>query len=103
MMVQATSVEAFRQITQSGRLSRLNRQVLDFFVDHMGSNFTNRETARRTGILISTLTPRVLELRNLHYLRLAVKRRCSVTGFRAMAWELDTTAILQRDMETYLK
>lgn len=55
---------------------------------------TNSEIADKLGNPINTITPRVFELRGMGLVVEDIKRACSITGRRAIAWKLPKEEIL---------
>jgi len=86
MSVQQTSLDAYKKILPE--LPRCRRQVLQVFIWNPYRDYTNLEVARELGWEINCVTPRVLELRKMGYLKLSRKRSCHITGNTAMAWRL---------------
>ncbi len=82
--VRDTSMAAYRALQYSGKMSRQQKQVLDFCLAHPGRNFTRQELARELGLGINVICGRVNELLrepfNLLEEKAAAKRRCSITG-----------------------
>lgn len=69
MTVRRTSLDAYDQIKEDGRLSERQRQVMLFFHElKKGTALTRREIALMSGIPINVICPRVLELIEKGYL-----------------------------------
>jgi len=88
IMVQATSLKAYREIQPS--LASKQQIVYKLIADasRNGFDMTNMEIAEALHWSINRVTPRVWELRNqLHVVVLSQKRECGVTKRWAMAWK----------------
>ena len=83
MDYQPTSRLAYQEVKKN--LGERQLQVLTALLEKPDQ--TNAELARRTGLAINQITPRVLELRKFGKVRLLRHRKCLVTGSTAMAWE----------------
>lgn len=86
--MQTTSIEAYRWIIESGQVGRQQAQILQFFVNNYNRAYTNSEVSRYTGIKVSTVCPRMKELRELGHLVCGGVRVCKVSGFSAKCWVL---------------
>ena len=85
MNMQETSLDAYRDKVLP-RLSKKQGVVFAFLKQWFGNNYTNMEIAQALGWSINRVTPRVLELRRMGEVVLATRRKCNVTGNRAMSW-----------------
>ena len=81
-MIQDTSLEAWYSIQD--KLGRAQKQVLDVLKIRMTA--TNNEIAESLGWSISSVTPRICELRKIGLVEDAGKRNDRVTGRTAHAW-----------------
>lgn len=83
--IQQTSLRAYHTKEQFAPTQR--RRILNAVEKH--GNMTNREIQHETGIIISSVSARVYELRcEFHLLELAELRKCIVSGRQAMAWKV---------------
>lgn len=89
--MQETSLQAYHSLTPS-QLAHSQRMVYTLVkaATDSGMDMTNMEIARALGWSVNRVTPRVKELRDDGFLFLWRKRRCAVTGRRAMAWRART-------------
>lgn len=86
-MVQPTSLDAYRAVKPT--INRRQQQILRVFSNRsVFTNWTNREIADELGWDACQVTPRVGELRKKMVLEYDCTRKCTVTGYRAMAWRL---------------
>ena len=87
-MIQETSLEAYLEVKP--RLGEKQKEVYRLLKNatRMGFDMTNMEIAQALRWSINRVTPRVYELRQAGLVVLSRKRKCSVTGRRAMAWRV---------------
>jgi DNA-binding MarR family transcriptional regulator len=76
--MQETSLIAYRKKLNDGSIGRQQAQILKLFVEHPECNYTNSEVTKLTGIKISTVCPRMKELRDNGLLICAGRRMCTV-------------------------
>jgi len=82
-VVMQSQLEAYLDTRDDGFLRSRYGQILA----KLGSDsLSNTEIARRVGLPINCVTPRVKELREKGVLALAGWRCCGVTGRRVMVW-----------------
>lgn len=82
MTVSDTSLDAFREHRDAGKLGAQQKKVMMFF--HLnGGERTRSEIARDTGMRLSSVCGRVNELVKLGFLVECPRRRCAVTGINA--------------------
>jgi hypothetical protein len=82
MTIAATSQEAYSKIIP--KLPQCQYDVWFYLRNNPG--LTNAEIAYHLNKPINCITPRVLELRNLGYVKYFGKRRCQITGNIANVW-----------------
>lgn len=85
--VQETSVEAYHQHWDSGVLGEQQHRVF-IVLKYAEQPMTNREIAKCLGIEPSTVSARRNELIEAGIVEAAGKRRCRVTGKRALQWRI---------------
>lgn len=90
-MTRLTSIEAYNELLKHGKLSDLQRQVLE--VLGRAGNFTAGEIANSIHRPINTVSPRLAELRRRGVVREHSTRSCSVTGKRCIGWVLNTERV----------
>ena len=83
-MLQDTSLHAYLKKIYPNLNAR--QRVVLHFLRNAGGDHTNAEISAVLSIPINGITPRTLELRKLGLVLESVKRKCKVTGNRAMAW-----------------
>lgn len=79
MPVRDTSLDAYVEHGDSGQLGRQQWFLMMWF-HRTGKQYTRRELAEETGMLLSSICGRVNELIELGYLEDAPRRPCQVTG-----------------------
>ena len=84
MLVKQTSLEAYSRIKKE--LGSRQQEVYDGFLGN--GTCTNLELSRSLGIPINQITPRTNELVKLGFVTEDEKRRCSVSGRKAIAWRV---------------
>ena len=85
--LQQTSIDAYFDIIESGRMGEMQSKVYDA-LNELGPS-TNRELAKVLGTIPSSISPRIHELRyKFQVVRKSQKRVCKITGKKAIAWEL---------------
>jgi len=87
-MIQETSLEAYLEVKP--RLGEKQKEVYRLLKNatRVGFDMTNMEIAQALKWSINRVTPRVYELRQAGLVVLSRKRKCGVTGRRAMAWKI---------------
>ncbi|RLC88031.1 MAG: hypothetical protein DRJ03_03975 [Chloroflexi bacterium] len=87
-MIQETSLEAYLEVKP--RLGEKQKEVYRLLKNatRVGFDMTNMEIAQALKWSINRVTPRVYELRQSGLVVLSQKRKCGVTGRRAMAWRV---------------
>ena len=84
--MQQTSLEAYYDLIDTGRMGEMQTRVYDA-LKRLGPS-TNREIAYVLGTIPSSISPRIHELRyKFHAVRRSQKRVCKITGKKAIAWE----------------
>lgn len=84
-MIQDTSLEAYTQIKPY--LSACQEEIFSFMQTYRDRDFTNKQLAWELRKPINTVTPRVLELRDLGLVVFS-KYVLQENGRRAMAWKV---------------
>jgi DNA-binding IclR family transcriptional regulator len=84
-MVQATSIETYRDLRDRGELGPMQEKVLRVLRNY-ARPLTNKELSRMTGIEINSITPRVFELREMGAVVECPKRPCTISGRMAITW-----------------
>jgi hypothetical protein len=83
MTIQATSQEAYSKIIP--KLPQCQYEVW-FYLRNRPEGLTNAELAYYLNWPINRITPRILELRKLGYVKHYGKRQCKITGSMANTW-----------------
>lgn len=78
MSVATTSIHAYQEHRDSGKVGRQARTIL--FSMPVGVSYSRRELAELTGIEISSICGRVNELVSIGLLEETPTRRCRITG-----------------------
>lgn len=84
-MIQQTSIESFVKLRDTGDLGDRQLQMLRLIEEH--GPVTNRELAMWARVPINSVTPRVLELRNMGFVRCAGKVYDAFTLRMVNMWE----------------
>jgi len=79
-----TSLQAFKDLRQSGQLNKLQELVYNWFNNYPVS--TDKEISELSGLAINIVTARRNELVKLGELVQYNKRNCHVTGRLAITW-----------------
>lgn len=75
-----TSIDAYRALCASPKLSAQQRRIVSFLADRARrADFTRRELSACIGMDLSSVCGRVAELRELGVLEQLPRRRCNVT------------------------
>jgi len=86
-LISRTSIEAYYDLRNEGRIGPMQRHVLDLIRRHPGR--TDRELAELAGYTDpNALRPRRTELCEDGHIVPAGKRRCSITGRTALTWRV---------------
>lgn len=78
MSVATTSIQAYREHRDSGKVSGQARRILDSMLG--GVSYSRRELAEHTGLELSSICGRVNELVAAGLLEETPTRRCRITG-----------------------
>jgi|25BtaG_2_1085352.scaffolds.fasta_scaffold00534_2 Mn-dependent DtxR family transcriptional regulator len=98
--MQPTSLQAYDEVKKT--LGR--RQSFVFIGIDTAGSVTNSELATQLDWPINTITPRVFELRKMGLVKEDCKRKCTVTGRRAIAWRVRRLdEIKEKQMELELR
>lgn len=82
MSVSDTSLDAYREHRDAGKLGAQQKKVMMFF--HLkGGEHTRSELAQQIPMRLSSVCGRVNELVKLGFLQECPRRRCAVTGVNA--------------------
>jgi len=84
--VQSTSLDAYLRIQQTG-IADTQRDRIMMLLRYAPEPMTNREIASALGLEPSTVSARRNELMRMGLIRLAGRRRCSISGYTAYTWE----------------
>ncbi len=87
-MVQETSIKAYREIREEGRLGNMQLQVYRAIVEN--PNKTDRELSKLANMEVAHWTARRNELWHKGYIETPGKRECSITSRLAMVWRIKT-------------
>jgi len=81
---QQTSLDAYRDLLDSGDLGRRQEQVYQAFRKYGPA--TNLEISKILGLPINQITPRNIELREKHMIREISRRKCNISNRTSIAW-----------------
>lgn len=76
--VRDTSIEAYDEMKGSGKLTNMQRKVLDAMAT--GRDYSRAELAKSTGMQLSSICGRVFELKEKGRIAEAPIRPCKITG-----------------------
>lgn len=95
MSIADTSIDAYDEHRESGRLGEQQRRLMEWLHLNPGE-YTRSELAKRTGIRLSSICGRVNELIELGYLEEAGRRECSETGRSAHPIRIRLPKVMQQ-------
>ena len=81
-----TSLQAYDHIIDTGKLGRMQQEVFNTLKQF--GNMTNTELSGLAGLPINCVTPRMNELVKDGFVEGKQKRRCKITGRKAIEWGL---------------
>ncbi len=79
-MIKQTSIEAYKQMLESGEITRQQHLILTKLSRKNSSKgYTRQEISRKTGLSINVVCPRVRELLDANLLRIQGHKACPYT------------------------
>lgn len=91
-MTRNTSKEAYFQLLDSGKIKGLRALMVECFINHPLQDFTTNEFHKSFFPKRDkqSVTPRMIELYRMGFIRESVNRYCHVTGRNCVAWIVET-------------
>ena len=100
-MIRETSIQAYREIQDSGRLSQL--QILVYRTLFQHGPLSRTETAHKiVGAARDGVHQRFCELKNAGLIKIVGKRKCSITGKTVRVWDVTSHVPTDSDFKPKL-
>jgi len=80
MSVSDTSIDAYIEHKETGKLGEQTRKILEFFEKYNTKDWSRSEVSKNLDIRLSSVCGRVDELIKFKFLQTDQKRKCEVTG-----------------------